>query len=76
MKTRTFGKKCKCGHFESEHKSQTIESNPTKDYDIKPIGNLPMGLAPTIHYDSRRDNCKICDCKKFTTSKREFWNPF
>ena len=38
MKTRTCGKKCKCGHYESEHNAQTFESNPIKDYDLKPMG--------------------------------------
>ena len=67
---RKFGKKCKCGHYESEHVTSTPESNPVMNYDAKPAGNLPMGLLPTIHYDTMRDGCKICDCKKFKSERK------
>ena len=67
---RRFGKKCKCGHYESQHVPSTSNTNAAMRYDTKPGGNLPMGLLPTIHYDTMRDKCKICDCKKFEGEKR------
>ena len=62
MKTRTFGKKCKCGHFESEHNVQKL---------ITPIPELST-LGILLPHSSKfietiRIDCKICDCKKFNS---------
>ena len=63
MITKTFGKKCKCSHFESQHnvqKSITMISKVPNDLGI--FLPIPPTLAESI-----RINCKICNCKKFNS---------
>ena len=75
MKSKSFGNKCKCGHLESDHVPQKADSpKSVMRFQMKPKGHLPMGMAPTISYDARRDDCKICDCKRFESKKR--WGLF
>lgn len=61
MKIKNFGKKCICGHFESQHKA--IE----RDNTIPKISHDLASLLP--HSPSfgkpKRDSCTICECKLF-----------
>ena len=56
----TFGKKCKCNHFESDHKAQKSIVSIPKLSDLGII--LPHTPTST---ETVRIDCKICDCKKF-----------
>ncbi len=67
---KTFGKKCKCGHFESDHINENknfYEPNrsPEMDYFMSP---------PPIIENPKRIRCKICLCDKFIPEKKGFWN--
>ena len=68
---QSFGNKCKCGHLESDHRPQTADSpKSVTRFQMKPLGHLPMGMAPNISYDARRADCKICECIRFEYAKR------
>ena len=68
---RSFGSKCNCGHLESDHKPQTVDSlKSVMRFQVGPEGRLPMGMAPNISYDARRAECKICNCQRFEYTKR------
>ena len=69
MKTRSFGKKCKCGHHESEHVNENkkfYEPNrsPEMDYFMSP---------PPIIENPKQIKCKVCSCETFSSEKKGFW---
>ncbi len=59
---KTFGKKCKCGHYESEHEPR--KSNFTEPKVIPEMGII-FTHPPSID-EPLRNICKICDCGKFS----------
>ena len=66
MNRNSYGKKCKCGHFEGEHqskkKSSSIES-VTQDYAyIIPPAEFPSEFI--------RGPCRICNCNMFNPEKK------
>jgi hypothetical protein len=66
MNHESFGKKCSCGHFESEHdverKIQAIQ-NITQ--------NLRYIIPPPHAIDEVfRINCKYCHCNQFNPKKK------
>ncbi|GEM_PF-4595057 len=61
MKNKTFGKKCKCGHFESEHASRKNDFSIPK---VIPEMGIIFTHPPSID-EPLRIACKICECKKF-----------
>ncbi len=66
MNTKSYGKKCKCGHFESDH----VDVNK-KFYEPNVIPE--MGLF--LHHLHAMDNPKTvksngCTCDKFSSEKK------
>ena len=66
MNHESFGKKCSCGHFESEHDSERR---------IPAIENTTQNLRylippPRIIDEAFRINCKYCDCDQFNPKKK------
>ena len=59
MKTSSYGKKCLCGHYESEHVALT-QKNPV----LEP-SDLGILLPFPPDFDLKRSNCQICNCQKF-----------
>jgi hypothetical protein len=61
MKTRSFGNKCKCGHFESEHEPRKSSFQEPKAI---PETDIVFTHPPPID-EPLRNICKICGCKEF-----------
>ena len=52
---RSFDNKCKCGHLESDHKPQTVDSpKSVAKFQFEPKDHLPVGVTPNISYDTNR----------------------
>ena len=70
MNKKPFGKKCKCGHRESQHSS-------TKP-NFK-IPDIPLDIGMFFPHPNisvvERTHCKFCQCKKFVNEERnwDFW---
>ena len=65
MKSKSFGNKCKCGHFESEPIVDSSYSSLAKMLELL-IYFEP--LLPKKSTANRKD-CKMCDCKQFNSGK-------
>ena len=67
MKTRSFGKKCKCGHYKSEHDLQKHDfSEPKAIPEMGILFTHPPGMVKEpVHI-----HCRICDCKKLDSKKK------
>jgi len=66
MNREPYGRKCKCGHFESEHVARP------DDFSL-PYVIPEMGAAfthPPDLLDFKRKTCKICDCEQYHPQKR------
>jgi len=65
MKPKSFGNKCKYGHFESEHIVDSSYSSLPK------MSELLIYFEPLLQKKStaNRKDCKICDCKQFNSGK-------
>lgn len=61
MKTRTFGKKCKCSHYENSHVA--LKQN----HSIPEPSDLGILLPFPPDFDLKRSNCQICNCLKFNS---------
>lgn len=66
MNREPYGKKCKCGHFESEHVAQkSTTQSPKIQQDLGFLLPHPQAFAEII-----RTNCKGCNCKIFEPEKK------
>ena len=69
MKSKTYGKKCKCGHFESEH----VNLNK-KFYEPNTIPETRIFFHPSPTIDNPKQiRCKVCSCDKFSSEKKGFF---
>ena len=69
MNKKPFGKKCKCGHLESQH----ISKKPTFKIPDIPLDVGMLSAHPNISI-VERINCKFCNCKKFDVKRNwDFW---
>ena len=71
MNPKTYSKKCKCGHFESEH------VNLNKNfYEPNAIPETRIFFHPPPTIDNPKTiKCKGCTCDKFSPEKKDwkFW---
>jgi len=66
MKSRTYGKKCKCSHFESDH----INENK-KFYEPNAIPEMGYFLPPPPTFNNPKQmRCRVCACEKFSSEKK------
>ena len=66
MNREPYGKKCTCGHYESEHvKKLTETEHPALAQAKTMYGLLPMTESKILY-----KNCKVCSCTMFTSEKR------
>ena len=66
MNLESYGKKCKCGHFESEH---IIQNN--KFYEPNAIPEMGIYLpSPPTFGNPKQIKCRGCTCDKFSPKKR------
>ena len=61
MNRKPFGKKCKCGHFESDHVALKQHISIPGPHDL----GILLPHPPDLH--SKRGNCKICKCNVFVS---------
>ena len=68
MNHESFGKKCSCGHFESEHDAERKTPN------IQNITqNLRYIIPPSHAIDEVfRISCKYCHCNQFDPKKKRW----
>ena len=68
MNHESFGKKCSCGHFESEHDAER------KTPSIQNITqNLRYIIPPPYAIDEVfRISCKYCHCNQFDPKKKRW----
>ena len=71
MSQKSYGKKCKCGHFESEH----VNLNK-KFYEPNSIPEMGYFLSPPPTMDNPKTiKCRACECDRFSPEKKRgrFW---
>ena len=66
MNREPYGKKCKCGHHESDH---IAKMNKMEDPSFVHAKTL-FGLLPSMDSKLERNDCKVCECGKFDTGKK------
>ena len=72
MNRKPYGKKCRCGHYESEHVKKMNEFEHTALAQAKTM----YGLLPLMKSNIEYKNCKICSiCNRFDSEKKGwgFW---
>jgi hypothetical protein len=63
---KSYGKKCKCGHFESDH----VNLNK-KFYEPNAIPEMGMYMHPAPKIENPRTiKCRGCTCDKFSPEKK------
>ena len=70
MKTRTFGKKCKCDHFESGHANLN-----NKFHEPDTIPETRIFYPPPTIDNHKTIQCRGCTCDHFSPEKKDwkFW---
>ena len=71
MNRSSYGKKCKCGHFESDH----VNKN-NKFYEPNEVPEMRIYFTPPPTIDNPKNiQCKGCNCMLFSPEKRnwKFW---
>ena len=71
MNPKSYGKKCKCGHFESDHVS--LNKN---FYEPNAIPEMRIFFHPPPTIDNPKTiKCKGCTCNHFSPEKKDwkFW---
>ncbi|QMU53433.1 MAG: hypothetical protein GKS07_08055 [Nitrosopumilus sp.] len=71
MNPKSYGKKCKCGHFESDH----VKLNK-KFYEPNAIPEMGLYMHPAPRIDNPKTiKCRGCTCDKFSPDKKSriFW---
>lgn len=61
MNRESFGKKCKCGHFESDHIALKQHISIPGPHDL----GVFLPHPPDLY--SKRGNCKVCGCNIFVS---------
>ena len=59
MNREPFGKKCRCGHYESHHESIEPTFSIPGPHDLGVFLPHPPDMYP------KRSNCRLCDCFYF-----------
>ena len=66
MNRETYGNKCMCGHFESEHVPP--KQNFSLPNVIPETGHIFM--HPPDFGKSKREKCKACNCELYNPEKK------
>jgi len=69
MNREHYGKKCKCGHHESEHDRKMSEMEHPALLQAKTM----YGILPQMESKIKYKNCKACTCDGFAPEKKG-WN--
>lgn len=71
MNPKSYGRRCKCGHFESDH------VNLNKNfYEPNAIPETRIHFTPPPTIDNPKTiKCRVCSCDYFSPEKKkwEFW---
>ena len=66
MNREPYGKKCKCGHHESDHVGEM------KYQEVSIVqAKVMFGVLSYMESMSKRSICKICNCSQFQPIKKE-----
>ncbi|MDH3312386.1 MAG: hypothetical protein OEM28_04460 [Nitrosopumilus sp.] len=60
MNRETYGKRCNCNHYESEH---TLQKHDFSEPRVIPEMGILFTHPPGMIKEPVRSGCKICDCK-------------
>ncbi len=68
MNPKPYGKKCQCGHHESEHVAKMKKLDEPSVLQAKSM----YGVLPLTASNLERGVCKVCPCVKFNTGKKNW----
>ncbi len=66
MNSKPYGKKCKCGHHESEHIAKMKRLDESSILQAKTL----YGVLPLMDSNFEHGDCKVCECIKFNAEKK------
>ena len=66
MNPKSYGKKCKYGHHESEHIAKMKRLDEPSTLQAKTL----YGVLPLMNSNLEHGDCKVCECIKLNTEKK------
>ena len=66
MNRKSYGKRCKCGHYESEHVKKMSEMEHPALLQAKTM----YGILPWMESKIKYKNCQVCECDIFVPEKK------